>query len=260
MDYVTNREQRIAFDVAGDGDDTVVLLPGLGQRRADWADAGCVAGLAHDFRVISVDSLGHGDSGCPADCSLYAPLQRAGDVVAVLHRVDVASAHLIGYSMGGWIASAVLVHAPARVRSLCAGGWDPVRGMAGVRERLGVDLDFDVVLGGFRRAYPQVTGWITPEREVALRCCFDAVEDLDGVERTLYESELPILLWDGVDDPHHDSSRQLAAQLPNAEFLETAGDHAAAFYNAGREAVPGLLAFLRSASQADPRRSTASPQ
>jgi pimeloyl-ACP methyl ester carboxylesterase len=237
-----------------------VLLPGLGQRRTDWTEAGYVAGLAHDFRVISIDSLGHGDSDCPADCSLYAPLQRVGDVVAVLDRADVATAHVIGYSMGGWIAAAVLVHAPERVRSLCAGGWDPVRGMAGVRERLGVDLDFDMVLGGFRRAYPQVTAWITPEREVALRCCFDAVEDLDGVERTLHETELPILLWDGVDDPHHDSSRELAAQLPNAEFLETAGDHAAAFYDAGGEAVTRLLAFLRRANQANPHRPTASPQ
>jgi hypothetical protein len=64
----------------------------------------------------------------------------------------------------------------------------------------------------------QVTAWITPEREVALRCCVDADEDLDGIERTLHETELPILLWDGVDDPHHDSSRELAAQLPNCDF------------------------------------------
>jgi pimeloyl-ACP methyl ester carboxylesterase len=133
-------------------------------------------------------------SGCRADCSLYAPLQRVWDVVAVLDRVDVATAHVIGCSMGGWIASAMLVHAPARVRSLCMGGWDPVRGMAGVRERLGVDLDFDMVLGGFRRAYPQFTAWITPEREVALRCCFDAVEDLEGVERTLHRSEFADLV------------------------------------------------------------------
>jgi pimeloyl-ACP methyl ester carboxylesterase len=191
-----------------------------------------------DLRVISIDPLGHGDSSCPADCSLHAPLHRAEDVVAVLDRLDVAAAHLFGYSMGGRVASAVLVHALGRVRSLRR-GWDPVRGMAGVRERPGVDPDFDLVKGGFALLPREVTAWISPERDVALRCCFDAVEDLDGVERALLDGEVPTLLWDGVGDPHHDSSRERAAPLPNAEFFETARNHAAAFYDAGGEAVAG---------------------
>jgi pimeloyl-ACP methyl ester carboxylesterase len=138
MDFVINRGQRIAYDVAGGGDDTVVLLPGLGTRRTVWADAGYVAGFADEFRVVSIDSLGHGDSDSPADCSVYTPRQRVGDVIAVLDEVGVGSAHVIGYSMGGWIAVTMLVHAPERLRSLCVGGWDPVHGMAGVRERLGI--------------------------------------------------------------------------------------------------------------------------
>jgi hypothetical protein len=162
--------------------------------------------------------------------------------------------------MGGWIASAMLVHAPARLRSLCVGGWDPVRGLAGLRERLGIDLDFDMVMGGFRQQYPQLTEWITADREPALRCCFSAVEDREGVEHALAESELPILLWDAANDPHHDSSRELAAHLPSAEFLETPGDHAAAFFDEGREAVTGLLAFLRSAGQPDFHPSAIAPR
>ena len=250
MDFVINRGQRIAYDVAGGGDDTVVLLPGLGTRRTDWADAGYVAGFADEFRVVSIDSLGHGDSDSPADCSLYTPRQRVGDVIAVLDEVGVGSAHVIGYSMGGWIAAAMLVHAPERLHSLCVGGWDPVRGMAGVRERLGVDLDFDMVIGGFRSGYPQLTAWITPDREPGLRCCFSAIEDRDGVEAALHACGLPILLWDGVDDPHHDTSRDLAAGLRTAEFVDTPGDHAAAFCDEGGEAVTALRAFLRGTAAA----------
>ena len=84
MHFVINRGQRVAYDVAGGGDNTVVLLAGLGTRRTDWADAGYVAGFADEFRVVSIDSLGHGDSDSPADCSLYTPRQRVGDVIAVL--------------------------------------------------------------------------------------------------------------------------------------------------------------------------------
>jgi len=120
--------------------------------------------------------------------------------------------------------------------------------MAGVRNfvmsKLGVDLDFDAVLDGFREQYPHYTAWITPDREPALRCCFEAVDDLDGVAQALRASALPLLLWDGKKDPHHHPSRDLATRLQHADFLETPGDHAAAFYDHSVEALPGLRSFL----------------
>jgi hypothetical protein len=142
----------------------------------------------------------------------------------------------------------VLIHAAERLESLCFGGWDPVGGMSGVRSfvrsRIGVELDFDAVLGGFREQYPQYTGWITPDREPALRCCFDAIEDVVGVEQALRTTSLPLLFWDGKNDPHHHPSRDLAAQLAHADFLETAGDHAGAFFDHSVEALAGLRRFL----------------
>jgi pimeloyl-ACP methyl ester carboxylesterase len=191
-----------------------------------------------DLRVISIDPLGHGDSSCPADCSLHAPLHRAEDVVAVLDRLDVAAAHLIGYSMGGRIASAVLVHAPDGC-ARCAGVGIRCAGWLACASAPASTPTSTWCWVGFALLPREVTAWISPERDVALRCCFDAVEDLDGVERALLDGEVPTLLWDGVGDPHHDSSRERAAPLPNAEFFETARDHAAAFYDAGGEAVAG---------------------
>jgi pimeloyl-ACP methyl ester carboxylesterase len=251
--YGANRGCRIAFDISGSGEQTVVLLHGLGQRRIDWGTCGYVAGLADRFQVICIDSLGHGESDGPDDCSLYSREQLAGDVVAVLDAVGVEKAHLVGYSMGGWLASAVLVHTPERLRSLCFGGWDPVGGMGAVRSliraKVGLELDFDAVLGGFREQYPQYTAWITPERVPALRCCFAAVEDVEGVGQALKMGTAPVLFWDGRKDPHHHGSRDLAASLSHAEFLEVAGDHAGAFYEHSVEAIAGLRAFLDNRSQ-----------
>jgi len=252
-DFVSNRGFRIAYDTAGNGDEAVVLLHGLAQRRTDWASSGYVGGLVDRFRVICIDSLGHGESDAPADCAPYSRQQRAGDVVAVLDSIGVGQAHVVGYSMGGWLASAMVVHVPERVRSLCFGGWDPVGGMDGVRavlrSKFGVELDMDVVLSDFRAQYPQFTDWITPEREPALRCCLAAVEDLDGVEQALEASTMPILLWDGKKDPHHHGSRDLAARLSGADFLETPGDHTTAFIEHSAEALPGLRAFLERSGQ-----------
>jgi pimeloyl-ACP methyl ester carboxylesterase len=246
-DYAVNRGLRIAYDAAGVGAEVVVLLHGLAQRGMDWAAPGYVAGLADKFRVICIDSLGHGESDSPDDCSLYSRPQRAGDVLAVLDAIGVERAHVVGYSMGGWLASAVLVHAPDRLRSVCFGGWDPVHGLDGVRpivrSQFGVELDFEMLLSAVREQYPQFTEWITPEREPALRCCWAAVEDLDGVEQALEISPVPMLFWDGQMDPHHDGSRAMAARLPRAEFLKTPGDHGTAFYedNLRRSLVCGEL-------------------
>ncbi|UGY20676.1 hypothetical protein HAP48_0028995 [Bradyrhizobium septentrionale] len=43
-----------------------------------------VDALADRFRVVCVDSLGHGLSDKPADPALYNQAQRAGDIVAVI--------------------------------------------------------------------------------------------------------------------------------------------------------------------------------
>jgi pimeloyl-ACP methyl ester carboxylesterase len=100
-DFVVHRGQRIAYDCTGTGNETVVLLHGLAQRRNDWAACGYVDALADEYQVVAIDSLGHGESDSPSDCSLYTSRERAGDVVAVLDALDVARAHIVGYSMGG---------------------------------------------------------------------------------------------------------------------------------------------------------------
>jgi hypothetical protein len=130
--------------------------------------------------------------------------------------------------------------------SIC--GWDPVHGMTGLRARLGLALDFDTVLGGFGQRYPELTGWIGPDREPALRCCFDALDDMSGVELALAETDLPVLFWDGHDDLHHDTALELAERLPTVTFLETPGDHAAAFLVHRDDALAGLRHFLASST------------
>ena len=86
MKYATHRGYRIAYDVEGDGP-PVVLQHGLLDNRKRWAEVGYVAGLADSYRVICVDSLGHGDSDKPKEEALYQREQRAGDIAAVLARL-----------------------------------------------------------------------------------------------------------------------------------------------------------------------------
>jgi hypothetical protein len=61
-----------------------------------------------------------------------------------------------------------------------------------------------------------------------------------------------VFFWDGKNDPHHHPSRDLAARLPHADFLETPGDHAAAFYEHPDEALVGLRNFLSAGASGSP--------
>ncbi|MEZ4480816.1 MAG: alpha/beta fold hydrolase [Dehalococcoidia bacterium] len=129
MKTATHRGQRIAYDVTGDGP-ALVFQHGFLSNRQSWHQSGYVAAFADAYRVITVDSLGHGESDKPADPTLYGRAARAGDVAAVLDAEGIEKAHFIGYSMGGWISTAMLLHQPGRLRSLVIGAWDPLRGIA----------------------------------------------------------------------------------------------------------------------------------
>ena len=121
MPFAINRGCRIAFDVIGEGS-TVVLQGGLTSRKLDVARLGYVETFADSYQIVSVDSFVHGDSDKPFDCTLYASAQRAADVAAVLDVVGVQRAHVLGYSMGGWTTSAMIIHRPDRLSSAIMDG------------------------------------------------------------------------------------------------------------------------------------------
>jgi pimeloyl-ACP methyl ester carboxylesterase len=92
----------------------VILLHGIGGGRAIWA--GSVAALAAaGFDAIAVDLPGYGDSlgaepgGMPV---------MAAAVLATMDALGLASAALVGHSMGGMVAQEVAALAPARVSAL----------------------------------------------------------------------------------------------------------------------------------------------
>jgi pimeloyl-ACP methyl ester carboxylesterase len=244
MEHATNRGYRIAFDTCGEGP-TILLQHGLLSRRASWRANGFVAALAQEMRVLAVDSLGHGDSDKPADAGAYRREARAGDLAAVLDAAGAERAHVVGYSMGGWMAAGLAAHHPERLLSLTIGGWDPVGGRPGGRG--GPAVDFDDVLAGARARAPELTAWITPEVVPGLRGCWEALADVEGAEAALAACPAPVLLWAGREDPCHDAMAALAARLPGATFRGVAGDHLGAMTTHAAASLAALRAFLAAA-------------
>ncbi|WP_262691049.1 alpha/beta fold hydrolase [Kordiimonas aestuarii] len=79
--------------------------------------------LETDFRVISPDLRNHGRS--PHVDGMSYP-EMAADVIEMLDRLDIASCHIFGHSMGGKAAMQLTLHAPERVKRLVVGDIAPV--------------------------------------------------------------------------------------------------------------------------------------
>ena len=246
MSFVTQHGQRIHYTVAGAGTDPLVVLQhGFLSNARSWTDSGVVDALLGRYRVACVDSLGHGESDKPADPARYALAERAADLIAVIDALDVQRAHVVGYSMGGWIASGVALYCPTRLSSLVVGGWDVLKGTAAARAPDSPALSFEQLLRGARSAAPDLVDWVTPEVEPGLRACWTALDQLAGTGPALLTGTFPVLLWNGRDDPYHDPMQVFAA-ANGLQFLSATGDHTGVRRQHAAESARGLRAFLDS--------------
>jgi pimeloyl-ACP methyl ester carboxylesterase len=104
----------------------VVLIHGFtGSYARHWEAPGMLNTLEKaGYRVIAMDCRGHGQSDKPHGAGQYG-LEMVRDVVRLLDHLKVARAHIVGYSMGGSIATQLLVRHPDRLLTvtLLGAGW-----------------------------------------------------------------------------------------------------------------------------------------
>src|SRR5271166_6596104 len=93
----------------------LVLLHGFPLSREMWVEQ--LAAIGSLYRVIAPDLRGHGESECPDGA--YTMDEMADDVVELLDRLDVKQPVVLGgLSMGGYVALALVLRHPRRVRGL----------------------------------------------------------------------------------------------------------------------------------------------
>lgn len=123
MPSVDNQGVRIAYSVQGDGE-PLILIHGWSCEGRYWAEFGYTSDLTRDFKVIVPDLRGHGASETPRNGD-FSDHAFASDVTAVLDQLSVDSAHIFGYSLGGWVALELAAVFPERVQGVVVGGSHP---------------------------------------------------------------------------------------------------------------------------------------
>ncbi len=110
---------RIAWEVFGEGDRTVVLMPTWSIIPSRHWKAQ-VPYLARHFRVVTFDGRGSGASDRPTGAAAYTDEQYAADTVAVLDATGTQQAVLVSLSCGGSWSVHVAAGHPERVQGLFA--------------------------------------------------------------------------------------------------------------------------------------------
>jgi pimeloyl-ACP methyl ester carboxylesterase len=126
--FTSNGVKLVYRDDGNKTDFPVVMVHGfLADGTVQWegkevGDTNVVKALTKaKFRVIRLDSRGHGGSDRPAGAAKYGAAM-TGDVVALMKHLDVKKAHLVGYSLGSWTVQKVAAERPDLVQSLTVGG------------------------------------------------------------------------------------------------------------------------------------------
>jgi len=97
----------------------LLLLAGNGCSSVYWPDRFCAPLVDAGFRVLRFDYRDTGDSTHRAfDENPYDLDDLAQDVLCILEAFDVPRVHLVGLSMGGFLAQRLAIDCPERVLTL----------------------------------------------------------------------------------------------------------------------------------------------
>jgi pimeloyl-ACP methyl ester carboxylesterase len=113
MNQIDYKNIKISYSETGKGS-AIVLLHGFLENQTMWQDL--VPELGKKNRIITIDLLGHGESGCLG--YVHSMEDNAEAVRSVLSELRIRKAIFVGHSMGGYVALAFAELYPENVRGL----------------------------------------------------------------------------------------------------------------------------------------------
>lgn len=227
------------YQIHGEGTPLILLHGGLGHS-GHWKNQ--ISVLSEHYKVIAVDSRGHGRSTSSERRISYALM--ASDIVALMDYLDVEKAHVLGWSDGGILGLYLAVNSPERLMTVIASGanYDP----SGIRPNVGEHPKFvsyiTESMTDYQTLSPEPSNWDAFLGNIGQMWATEpkfTVEELGSIS-------LPVLLLDGDSEeaiyPEH--TRQMASLIPTARLVLVPGTGHFGFWEKPAEMNKAILDFL----------------
>lgn len=228
------------YEIHGEGSPLVLLHGGLGHSD-HWENQ--LGALSKDYKVITVDSRGHGRSTM-TDQQISLGLM-ASDVVALMDFLEITKANILGWSDGGNIGLYLAIYHPERLIKVIASGanYSPF----GVRPDVGENPKFVSYIGKAMEDYqtlsPSPTSWEGFLGNIGQMWASEpnfTVEQLGSIA-------VPVLLLDGESDEaiYTEHTREMAALIPTAKLTFISGTGHFGMWEKPVEMNNAILDFLK---------------
>jgi pimeloyl-ACP methyl ester carboxylesterase len=253
----------IYYEIHGQGE-PLVLIMGL-RRNLEWWYRQ-IPELSKHFKVLAFDNRGAGRSDKPE--MDYSIRLFADDTAELMKALGIESAHVLGVSMGGYIAQELAINYPGMVKTLVlactSGGGNSAVLMTAQRknkfianqglspdEILRKDMDIYFSDEFVRKNPKKIEEFI----EISLRYYqppFAFLKQLEACERHAAADRLgrisaPVLILSGDDDPlvPSENSRILKKLIPHAELHFFPGGRHVFFIEHAEEFNERVIRFLQ---------------
>lgn len=259
MPTVHVNDTQLYYELYGQGE-PLLLIAGVGYGTWLWYKQ--VPSLSQRFRVIVFDNRGVGKSDKP-DSEYTVPLL-ASDAFELLRALKIERTHILGVSLGGFIAQQLALDHPAVVNRLvlCStsfGGPNMVLPAGEVLQFMAFGAGKETFRYGLELAFTpeylaknssEIAEFIapmqrTPQPRYAYLRQVMAPVGFNSEER-LHEITVPVLVLAGEQDRvvPVENSRRLAAKLPNARLITFPDAGHLFFIERAEEANRAIINFL----------------
>lgn len=257
MPRIKSNNINLFYEVNGKGQ-PLLFIHGLGASARSWELQ--VQEFSKTYQVITFDLRGHGQSDKPL--GPYSISMFASDTAGLLKTLGIASAHVVGISLGGCIAFQLAADSPALVKTMVIVNSVPEMIVRTFKDKLTVWQRFAIVrLLGMRRLGEVLSKRLFPKAEHAsLRATFvehwaendpraywNAMRTLIGwsVKDRLGSIKCPTLFITADQDYTPVVLKEEYAKLmPNAQLLVIPDSHHATPVEHPEKFNEALMAFL----------------
>lgn len=234
---VSSDSERIAYSIYGAGETALIFIHGWSCDSRYWHKQ--LSTFSKNYRVITVDLAGHGNSS--QGRLDYTMISFARDVKAVVEKININQAILIGHSMGGGVMAEAARLMPKKVIAII--GVDTLQNVAEVLPQKIIDdtakpfeIDFQNAMQAFvspmfqEGADRELTRWITEDmgsapQKVALSAFRNYMgQYVNGEARDVLENiTIPVVSINARLWPTNSDANRKHIQTYNLFYIEETG-------------------------------------